>query len=90
MIPEIWSRIDILSFSAIVCSFTPITQKIKNLKKWKKNKKKKKHLELSSFYKFTKNHMLCSQDMVYGRCNCFILGYFLPFYPTNSQKNQII
>ena len=51
-----------------------------------KKKKKKKHLELSSFYKFTKNHMLCSQDMVYGRCNCFILGYFLPFYPTNSQK----
>ena len=61
-----------------------------NPKNQKFEKMKKKHLELSSFYKFTKNHVLCSQDMVYGRCNCFILGYFLPFYPTNSQKNQII
>ena len=41
----------------------------------------------------TKNYdyrLYCSWDMVCDRCYCcFILGYFLPFYPLTAQKIKI-
>ena len=78
------------SFWAIFCPFTPIiAQKIKISKKLKKIPG-----DIIILNKCTKNHdnlLYCSWDMACDRCNCFfffILGYFLPFYPCNSLKNE--
>ena len=65
------------SFWAIFCPFTPLTgQKIKFSKQWKKP------LEISSFY----THL--PKIMIRWYTLFFILGYFLPFYPSNSPTNQ--
>ena len=59
--------------------------------KTKSSTKMKKPLEISSFYtSVPKIMIICyTVSMVCDRCNCyFILGYFLPFYPNNSPKNE--
>ena len=76
------------SFWTIFYPFTPLTaQKIKISKTWKK------HLEISSFYTSVPKIMIKGYtipkiwrmaDVIF----IFILGYFLPFYPPNSRKNE--
>ena len=81
-------------FWTIFCLFTPLTpKKIKTTKKKKKKKPEKMPGDIITSYKCTKNHdhmLYCSWDMVCDRYNCFffILGYFLPFHPHNSPKNE--
>ena len=71
------------------CPFTPLTiQKIKILKKWKK-----KWLEIISFTQlYQKSWSYVTLFMRYDVWGMwflfFILGYFLPFYHPNNQKNQ--
>ena len=54
------------------------------------SKKFKKRLEISSFYKCTKNHdhrLYCSWDMVCDGCNCFwFWAIFYPFTPYQPKK----
>ena len=90
IVPEIWSVMDI-----IFCHFGPFfaflpPQKPEKSKFWRK---RKKHLETLSFYKsIPKILIICypvpeiwhMTDVIV----IFILGYFLPFYPPNSPKNQ--
>ena len=75
-----------LPFWTILCPFTPLTQKIEVLKKWKKK------LEISSFYKsvpkimiicFTAPEIWCMTNAI-----IFHFGLFFPFYPNNSSNNQ--
>ena len=52
---------------------------------------KKKHLEISSFYKCTKNHdhtLYCFWDMACDRCNCYFSFWaiFCPFTPLRDWK----
>ena len=74
---------------SIFCTFTPLTAWKKKLSKtWKKTPG-----DIIILHKCTKNHdhrLYCSWDMARDRCNCyfFILGYFLPFYPSNCPKNK--
>ena len=81
-------RHNFLSFWAIFCPFTPLaTQKIKILK-WKKKAWRCHH--------FTRVYQkLWLYTILFPRHGAwrmkflfFILGYFLPFYPPNSPKNQ--
>ena len=79
-------RQNFLSFWAVFCPFTPITQKIKILKNWKKTPG-----DIIILHKCTKNndHMLYgSWDMARSRCVTFHFGLFLPFYLPNSPKIQ--
>ena len=89
MIPEIWSRIDILSFSAIVCSFTPITQKIKNLKKWKKNKKKKNTWSYHHFTSLPK--IICYVPKIWCMADVIVSFWaiFCPFTPLTAKKIKL-
>ena len=79
-------RQNFLSFWATFYPFNPLaTQKIKILKKWNK------HLEVSSFYTSVPKIMIICYtvpEIWHDRQLFFILGYFLPFYPCNSPKNQ--
>ena len=76
------------SFWTIFCPFTPLTaQKIKILKKWKK------HLEISSFYTSVPKIMIICYTVpeiwyVTDVIVIFYFGFFPPFYPPNSPKNQ--
>ena len=74
---------------SIFCTFTPLTAWKKKLSKTCK----KTPGDIIILHKCTKNHdhrLYCSWDMARDRCNCyfFILGYFLPFYPSNCPKNK--
>ena len=81
-------RCNYFSFWAIFCLFTPITsQKIKILKTWKNSWR-----YIHFIYVYQK---LWSDDVRFLRYVArqmlllfLILGYFLPFYPPNSLKNQ--
>ena len=91
MFPEIWCTTDrfFLSFWAIFCLFTPLTRKIKILKKWKKR------LEISSFYTSVPKIMIicctvseiwCMTDVIF----IFHSGlFFCPFTPLTAQKIKI-
>ena len=79
-----------LSFWVIFCPFAPVT-----VQKMKISKKNWKNLEVSSFYTsvrrimiicYTNPEIWCVTDVIV----IFILGYFLPFYPPNSPKNENI
>ena len=83
-------RQNFLSFWAIFCPFTPLTnRKNKILKEWKKC------LGTSSFYKCNKNHdhmLHCSWDMVHGVCNLYFSFWaiFCPLtLPHNSKKQSV-
>ena len=75
------------SFWAIFCIFILLTaRKMKISRQWKK------HLEISSFYTsvpkimiiwYTVPEIWCVTDV-----SVFHFGYFFPFYPLNSLKNQ--
>ena len=75
MIPEISNTTDIfLSFWAIFCPFTPLTT---NKNSWR-------------YYHFMHEHHKY-KFLRYGVCQSIfflISGYFLPFYPLNSPKNE--
>ena len=82
-------RQNFLSFWASFCPFSPLTtQKIKILKKWKKR--------LVRYHHFTQVYQKSWSDAIlflkhgvwWMQLLFFILGYFLPLYPTNSPKNQ--
>ena len=84
-------RCNYFSFCAIFCPLTPLTaQKMKISKKWKK------YLEISSFYTsvpkviiicYTVPEIWRVTDVTVFVC-FFILGNFLPFYPSKSPKNE--
>ena len=72
---------------AIFCPFTPLTaQKVKIFKKMKKP------LEISSFYTSAPKIMIIGYTVpeIWHMTDVIIFhfGYFLPFYPPNSQKND--
>ena len=76
------------SFWAIFCLFT-------SLAAWKikiKKKHEKKYLEISSFtIVYEKSWLYAMLSLRYGTLWMYlssILGHFLPFYPSNSLKNQ--
>ena len=82
-------RQNFLSFWASFCPFSPLTtQKIKILKKWKKR--------LVRYHHFTQVYQKSWSDAIlflrhgvwWMQLLFFILGYFQPFYPTTSPKNQ--
>ena len=81
------NRQNFLPFWTIFCPFTPLTQKIKVLKKWKKTWR---------YHHFTKVYqklwsyalLLLRYDAWQMQLLFFILGYFFPFYPNNSSNNQ--
>ena len=65
----------------------------KILKKWKKKQqqKTKNTWRYHNLHQCTKNHdhmLYCSGDIPCEGLSFFILGYFLPWYPSNSPKNQ--
>ena len=76
------------SFWAIFCPFTPLTaQKMKISKKWRKCQ------EISSFYTLVPKVMIIGYTVPEIWCMAhvilfLILSYFLPFYPSNSPKNE--
>ena len=76
------------SFWAIFWSFTPLTAlPMKISKKWKTG------LQISSFYTSVPKIMIICYTVpeiwhVSDVIVIFILGNFLPFYPSNIQKNQ--
>ena len=79
-------RQNFLSFWIIFCSFTPLTQKIKILKKWKKPWR---------YYHFTHMYHRQSYDVWFLRYEArrteffVILDCLLPFYPPpNNPKNR--
>ena len=80
---------EFLSFRAIFCPFNP-PNKTEN-QNFGKNEKKVDG-DIIILHQSNKNHdhmLYCSWDMVRDGCNYFfIFGYFLPFYPLNSPKNQ--
>ena len=88
-VPEICCVIDSYLFWAIFSTFTPLTA-------WKiKIEKKKTPGDIIILHKCTKNHdymLYCSWDMARDRCNCYFSFWaiFLPFYSSNSPKNQIL
>ena len=89
MIPGTWSvRQNFLSFWTIFCPFIPLTtQKIKILKKKERNTWIYYHLHRCTL---NENHMMYgSWEIWSAKDRIFvILGYALPFYPTNSLKIQ--
>ena len=59
----------------------------------KKPKKSQAPGDIIILHKCTKNHdhmLYCSWDIACDRCKLlfFILGFYLPFYPSNRSKNQ--
>ena len=75
------------SFWAIFYPFTPLTAgKMKISQNWKK------YLEISSFYINVQKVMIIDYTVpeIWHMTDVIIifLGYFLPFYPPNSQKNK--
>ena len=90
-VPEIWHVtyvIVIFYFGLFFPLLPPNSQK-----KWKFQKKLKNAWRYIILHNCTKNYdyrLYCSWDMVCDRCYfCFILGYFLPFYPLTAQKIKI-
>ena len=85
-----YDRKNFLSFWTIFLPFHPLkTQKIKILKKMKKRTG-----DIIILHKCTKNHdhmLHCSWDMMWDRCNSYLLFWaiFCPFTPTpNNPKNE--
>ena len=89
--PEIWHIADIIvifHFGLFLLFYSLSSPKNENLKTMKKNPEDNIILQ-----KCTKNHdhmLYCSWDIccVTDVNVIFILGYFLPFYHSNSPKNQ--
>ena len=93
MVPEIWSvtnRIFFFILDHILSFYLPNNPENQNFEKMKK--KKKKHLEISSFYiRMPKIMIICYTFPAIWHITdvtVFHFGLFLPFYPSNSPKNQ--
>ena len=90
MVPEISSVTNnfFVSFWTIFCPFNPLkTPKIKVLEEWKKFLEISFYIGVSKIKKiicYTVSEIWYVTDII----TIFHFGFFLPFYPTNSLKNQ--
>ena len=92
IVPEIWHLTEVIvsfHFGLFLAILPPLTaQKMKISKQWKKPPG-----YIIILHKCTKNHdhmLYCFWDIVCDGCICYFSFWaiFLPFYPSNSPKNE--
>ena len=87
---ECLHRQSFLSFQAILCCFAPLLSP--KMKICKKCQKTPGDIILLHMLTINQDHMMYgSWDMIFNKQNFFVIsGNFLPFYPSNTLKNENI